>query len=136
MGDEGVILATINGGATWTVQNSNTRMALFNVDFQDDDEGYAVGEKGLILRTENGGQNWQRVITKDPVNLMRVDFADDKNGWIVGYGGLILSSSDKGRSWIRQESAASDHLYGLYITKRFGWAVGAKGTILNHTLKP
>lgn len=132
VGDEGVILATVDGGDTWVVQNSKTRLALFNVDFRDENEGYAVGEKGLILRTENGGLTWQRVMTNHPVNLMRVDFADDKNGWIVGYGGIVLRSSDKGRTWVRQESSTTGHLYGLFITKKYGWAVGAKGTILTY----
>ncbi len=132
VGDEGVILATVNGGDTWILQNSRTRLALFNVDFRDDKEGYAVGEKGVILRTENGGLNWQRVTVNHSANLMRVDFADDKNGWIVGHGGLILRSSDKGRTWVRQESSTTGHLFGLYITKKFGWAVGLKGTILGY----
>ena len=132
VGDEGVILATVDGGDTWILQNSKTRLALFNVDFRDDDEGYAVGEKGMILRTENGGLLWQRVITGNIVNFMRVDFADDKNGWIVGHGGIVLRSSDKGRTWIKQDSNSNGHLFGLYITKKYGWAVGAKGTILGY----
>jgi photosystem II stability/assembly factor-like uncharacterized protein len=132
VGDEGLILSTVDGGDTWVVQNSKTRVALFNVDFRDDKEGYVVGEKGMILRTENGGLTWQRVIANEPVNYMRVDFADDKNGWIVGYGGIVLRSSDKGQTWVKQQSATAGHLYGLYITKKFGWAVGAKGTILRY----
>ncbi len=132
VGDEGVILATVDGGDTWILQNSKTKLALHNVDFRDDKEGYAVGEKGIILRTENGGLNWQRVITPSLVTLMRVDFADDKNGWIVGYGGTILRSSDKGRTWVKQESHTSGHLYGLYITKKYGWAVGNKGIALKY----
>ena len=131
VGDEGVILATVDAGDTWLVQNSKTRSAIYNVDFRDDDEGYAVGEKGLILRTQNGGMNWERVITNNVATFMRVDFADDKNGWIVGYNGVVLRSSDKGRTWVRQESDTTGHLYGLYITKKFGWAVGAKGTVLS-----
>lgn len=132
VGDEGVILTTANGGETWLAQNSRTRLALFNVDFRDDKEGYAVGEKGLVLRTENGGLNWQRVIVNHSANLMRVDFADDKNGWIVGHGGLILRSSDKGKTWVRQESTTTGHLFGLFMTKKFGWAVGFNGTILGY----
>ncbi|PYT01117.1 MAG: hypothetical protein DMF63_03985 [Acidobacteria bacterium] len=132
VGDEGVILSTIDGGSTWIAQNSKTRLALFNVDFRDDDEGYAVGEKGMILRTDNGGVTWQRVLNNNPVNFMRVDFADDKNGWIVGYGGLILRSSDKGRTWVQQDSSTVGNLYGLYITKKYGWAVGAKGTVITY----
>jgi photosystem II stability/assembly factor-like uncharacterized protein len=134
VGDEGIILATVDGGNTWILQNSKTKLALFNVDFRDDDEGYAVGEKGVILRTENGGLSWQRVMTDYPVNLMRVDFADDKNGWIVGYGGTVLRSSDKGRTWVRQESNTPGNLYGLYITRKYGWAVGKKGTMLEYGL--
>lgn len=127
VGDGGVILATTNGGSNWSLQNSGTKQALFNVDFRDDNEGYAVGELGIILRTENGGANWTRVITDIKESLMRVDFADDKNGWIVGHRGIILRSFDKGKSWVRQESNATGHLYGLFITKRYGFAVGAKG---------
>jgi photosystem II stability/assembly factor-like uncharacterized protein len=125
-----VILATTNAGNVWKLQNSGTKSALFNVDFRDDDEGYAVGEGGLILRTENGGSSWSRVLADTKVNLMRVDFADDKNGWIVGHSGTILRSFDKGRTWVRQESNVRGHLYGLFITKRYGLAVGAKGTAI------
>ena len=131
VGDRGVILATTDAGRNWTLQNSGTTNALFNVDFRDDDEGYAVGEKGTILRTENGGANWEKISTGNLVSLMRVDFADDKNGWIVGHGGTILRSSDKGRTWIRQDSHTTAHLYGLFMSKKVGWAVGAKGLMID-----
>lgn len=132
VGDGGVILATTDGGTTWRLQQSNTKNALFNVDFRDDNEGYAVGEKGTILRTENGGATWTKVITNHTGNLMRVDFADDKNGWIVGHDGTVLRSTDKGRSWIRQESNTNGHLYGLHMMKKYGWAVGAKGVMIEY----
>lgn len=132
VGDNGVILASTDSGKTWVKQGSGTTNALFNVDFRDDNEGYAVGEGGTILRTENGGRSWTRVITNFTETLMRVDFADDKNGWIVGHKGSILRSSDKGRTWIKQESTTSNHLYGLFMSKRSGWAVGAKGVIVGY----
>ena len=132
VGDNGVILATTDDVQSWTKQNSGTTNALFNVDFRDDDEGYAVGEGGTILRTENGGRTWTRVITNFTETLLRVDFADDKNGWIVGRSGSILRSSDKGRSWIKQESTTKNHLYGLFMSKRHGWAVGAKGVVIGY----
>lgn len=130
VGDNGVILASTDGGDNWALQRSGTTNALFNVDFRDDNEGYAVGEKGTILRTETGGATWEKVSNGNIVSLMRVDFADDKNGWIVGHGGTILSSGDRGRTWIRQESRSNVSLYGLFTTKKYGWAVGAKGTLL------
>ena len=132
VGDNGVILGSTDSGKTWVKQDSGTTNALFNVDFRDDDEGYAVGEGGTILRTENGGRSWTRVITNFTETFMRVDFADDKNGWIVGHKGSILRSSDKGRTWIKQESTTPNHLYGLYMSRRNGWAVRAKVIIVGY----
>ncbi len=132
VGDKGLILVTYDGGVNWQIQKSGTNKALYNVDFRDSDEGYAVGAKGAILRTSNGGEIWETVKTNFPGTFLRVDFADDKNGWIVGYGGTVLRSSDKGRSWIKQDSGTKENLYGLFMTKKYGWAVGAKGLIIQY----
>ena len=130
VGDNGVILATTDGGDTWRPQASGTRNALYNVDFRDQNEGYAVGVDGTILRTANGGAAWQKVTTAFPGNFMRVHFADDKTGWIAGHGGVVLRSTDRGATWVRVESGTTHSLYGLYVGKKYGWAVGAKGTVL------
>ena len=131
-GDKGLILASLDGGLTWHAQTSGVARALFNVDFRDDNNGYAVGGGGTILRTENGGAAWEKVNNPYTETLMRVDFADDKNGWIVGYGGSVLRSSDKGRTWIRQSTTTKDRIYGLFMSKKYGWAVGANGLILKY----
>lgn len=132
VGDDGIILASTDGGETWHVQSGGTKLPLYNVDFRDDNEGYVVGKSGTILRTENGGNTWEKVNAGYTETLMRVNFADDKNGWIVGYGGAILRSSDKGRTWIRQSSKSGERIYGLFMGKKYGWAVGAKGLILEY----
>ena len=132
VGDSGMILASTDSGRTWQRQNSGTTNALYNVDFRDDNEGYAVGEKGTILRTNNGGATWNRVIANYTENFMRVGFADDRNGWIVGRGGTILRSTDRGATWQKQDSGTTNHLYGLFMFKKYGWAVGAKGVIVGY----
>ncbi len=132
VGDRGLVLTTRDGGINWYTQRSGTDRTLYNVDFRDASEGYAVGGKGTILRTDDGGETWNSVKTNFPNTFLRVDFADDKNGWIVGYGGTILRSSDKGITWIKQESGTKDNFYGLFMMKKFGWAVGAKGLIVNY----
>ncbi len=132
VGDKGLILTTEDGGVNWRKQDSGTTNTLYNVDFRDSSEGYAVGGKGTILRTENGGDNWEPVKTNFPNTFLRVDFADDKNGWIVGYGGTILRSSDRGKTWIKQEGGTKENLYGLFMLKKYGWAVGAKGAVIHY----
>ena len=130
VGDDGAILYSSDGGTSWRAQTSGTTKALYNVDFRNDDEGFAVGEAGTILRTENGGSTWETVATNFHDTFLRVSFTDDKDGWIVGHSGMILRSADKGKTWIRQESGTASNLYGLSMNKKFGWAVGAKGTVL------
>ena len=132
VGDDGLILVSYNGGVTFQPQKSGTALDLYNVDFRDENEGYIVGSKGTILRTENGGANWESLKTQFPMTLMRVDFADDKNGVIVGYDGTILRSTDKGKNWTKQNSETKETLYGLYFTKKYGWAVGAKGVVIQY----
>ena len=128
VGDKGLILATQDGGLNWKVQRSGVNRALFSVDFRDDNEGFAVGGGGTILRTVDGGENWQKVATTFTDTLKRVNFADDKNGWIVGHRGAVLRTSDKGKTWVKQESNVNADLYGLFMTKKYGWAVGAAGS--------
>lgn len=130
VGDTGMILRTSDGGLTWLIQDSRTDRALYNIDFRDEDDGVAVGGKGTILRTENGGETWTKIETSFPETFMRVDFASDRNGWIVGHKGTILRSSDKGKTWVKQDSKTEKSLYGLFMTKKYGFAVGADGTVV------
>ncbi len=132
VGDAGVILATTNGGNTWMVQKSGTEEALYNVDFRNGSHGYAVGMKGTVLRTRDGGNNWQKVNVGFDKTLFRVDFTDDRVGWIVGSGGAIFRSNDQGQSWRRQTKITENSLYGLYMTKKFGWSVGKTGVIVKY----
>lgn len=132
VGDMGTILATTNNGGTWKVQRSGTKEVLRNVDFRSDNQGFVVGDKGTILRTVNGGRSWIKIKSRANNTLNRVDFSDDKNGWIVGSKGTILRSTDRGNTWVLQNSRTKNSLYGLYMTKKYGWSVGKTGVIVKY----
>lgn len=132
VGDKGTILVTEDGGSTWQTQFSGTDRALRGVDFRNSQEGYAVGGRGTILRTENGGKSWQKALLNSSESLFRVSFTDDKTGFVVGRSGTILRSDDKGRTWFKQDSKTSEPLYGLFMDKKFGWAVGGNGIVLKY----
>jgi photosystem II stability/assembly factor-like uncharacterized protein len=132
VGDKGSIIVTNDGGATWQKQTTGTDRALRGVDFRNAEEGYAVGGRGVILRTENGGRIWEKVTTPFADSLFRVNFYDDKNGFISGRNGIILRTDDKGRTWTKQDTKTTEALYGLFMEKKYGWAVGGKGVILRY----
>jgi photosystem II stability/assembly factor-like uncharacterized protein len=132
VGDGGVIIATTDGGGSWQTQISGTDRALRNVDFRDKDNGHAVGGRGVILRTEDGGRTWRKATTAYAESFFRVIFPDDKNGFIVGRGGVILRTDDRGRSWVKMDGKTSEPLYGLFMAKKYGWAVGGSGVVLRY----
>ena len=103
---------------------------LYNVDFRDENDGYAVGTNGTILRTVDGGRNWLKVASPVTSTFFRVEFADDRDGWIVGARGVILRTTDKGETWRIEQSNTTNHLYGLYVNRKYGFSVGKDGIIL------
>jgi photosystem II stability/assembly factor-like uncharacterized protein len=67
VGIKGVILRTLDGGATWVKQVSGTAATFNSVDFVSSDEGWVVdragwapGQEGLLMHTTDAGQTWTR----------------------------------------------------------------------------
>jgi photosystem II stability/assembly factor-like uncharacterized protein len=72
--NQGVILATRDGGLHWQIQIAGLSSPLIAIHFADD-YGWAVGNQGLILKTENGGASW---IADDP-DLLSGGYNLDQN---------------------------------------------------------
>jgi photosystem II stability/assembly factor-like uncharacterized protein len=108
VGQWGVILATADGGETWTLQRSDTSIdqPLFSVYFKDARHGWAVGLWSLLLVTEDGGHAWKAAklppspgASKADRNLFHI-FADRSGTlFIAAEQGLVLRSRDGGATW-------------------------------------
>lgn len=110
----GVIMKTVDGGATWETQRAPaTVRELF---FLDPDDGFAVGGK-TILRTNDGGAAWADITPADDriLDLRGVHFLDTERGWVVGRGpdvvaggktykrSILLATGNGGESWTIRE---------------------------------
>jgi len=126
------IVATTDGGATWTPQDSPDTGELRGVWFTDKDHGLAVGDKGAVQLTTDGGKTWANVPSNTQANLRSVTFADAKTGWIVGDKGTILQTADGGKEWKQAASSAQSDLNGVHANEggKVVVAVGAGGTVL------
>jgi photosystem II stability/assembly factor-like uncharacterized protein len=109
VGHWGVILATADGGETWSIQRLAVEedRPLFSVHFVDAQRGVAVGLWSLLLRTEDGGRNWSSVVLPTPPdggkadrNLFRA--FSDAHGvlYVAAERGAVLVSRDGGATWI------------------------------------
>ena len=92
-----VILNTVDGGDSWSVQRSPTWYgSLRDVHFQNVTTGWAVGSHGRIFKTTSGGADWGIQGSGTSEVLLSVFFTDTNTGWAVGDAGTILSTIDGG----------------------------------------
>jgi photosystem II stability/assembly factor-like uncharacterized protein len=141
LSDAGVMLATQDGGTTWTMQDTGSRATLNAVTFADASRGWAVGfdyleDTSVILDTRDGGGTWNaQYVGSMGQELTDIAFGDPDHGYAVGSEdekrGVVYATSDGGATWVEQKIPESPVLYSVSC---FGadhaWVVGDRGTIL------
>ena len=97
--DEGRVLKTIDGGATWFIQDTVSQFnSLWAVDFVTETMGCAGGTE--IYGTFDGGQTWTlRMSGLGWRGVMSMAHTIDGVMVAVGYNGTFLRSTDFGQSW-------------------------------------
>ena len=129
VGTAGVILHTVDAGATWAAQVSGTTATLNGVWFTGPLAGVAVGSGGTVLRTQDGGRVWTRLTLASGEILTDVCFANSDTGWTVGSNGVVLRTVNGAASWSRVNLTGSTLNGVAFAGTRDGWAVGDLGRI-------
>ncbi len=120
VGEEGLIMHTVDGGDTWSRQDGGTRKNLFKLAVIDANTVVIVGADGLILRTSDGGKTWQTIKSPKLVTFFDVTFPDPKNGFMVGEFSTILASTDGGLTWnLSYGGNTGDFTIGPFFTVNF-----------------
>lgn len=140
--DPGTLLATNNGGASWTAKVSFPGASLTSLSFPGGGNGWVAVESlpsqtWTIWRTRNGGDTWKPIYRpSQPVLGMKFFSRNDglmilsgcTNPW-SGAGGCapvtLLASQDGGRKWRRfQDLPTMAFLENLrFATSLQAWAV-------------
>ncbi len=127
--EDGVLLATSNGGADWTLAALETAAHLRAIASAGV-AGWVVGDAGAAFRTGDGGLSWVARPTGSVRTLRGVAAADADRAWAVGDGGIVLSTQDGGVTWTLAQTAAA-RLYAVSFADAFdGLAVGQGGAIV------
>lgn len=120
VGSGGLIIKTINGGASWVPQVSGVTSALTSVDFFDADNGWVVGP-AVILRTTNGGDTWIRQNVGNVSDYYKVVFADATTGYALCKWGAVFKTIDGGDHWT-YSTATQDYQGDIqFIDASTGW---------------
>ena len=147
VGGNGVLLATVDGGATWKAQRRPSEDTLRDLYFSDEQTGWLVCERSIyllktkdeprtyLMNTTDGGATWRRVNvigSQTDARLVRALFTEEGRAWTFGEGGALFTTHDGGANWSRQR-VPTRHLLlgGAFINAERGWLVGAGATILH-----
>lgn len=138
-GEGGVILASTDGGQSWTEQNSGINSTIMAIDFSSPQIGVAIGELGLIIITHNGGENWTVLeTTRYPsssfgwkeTRLWDATICDDQIAWALGTEGSFFRVNITHYNWT-YISKNSLSLFDIAMVNRtHGWASGGYGQIV------
>jgi photosystem II stability/assembly factor-like uncharacterized protein len=140
VGDKGIILKTINGGANWNAQDSGVTSQILDLSVASSDIAFAVAGNTL-LKTIDGGATWkqQNIDGSLIVNVRKVTAADANNVWVAGsstgaQGVALLKSNDGGSNWAVQNTGlrypSSFSVNELLATDANNiWAVGGMGNM-------
>ena len=111
---------------------------LFDVKFEDAENGLVAGLGGVVLQTSDGGRNWNYRDSGAVQGLYAID-RGAQAAWTVGEKGLHRRSFDGGETWERLERADSFQeqftFFGfmrdlVFPTDQRGWMVGQAGIVL------
>ena len=129
VGHDAAIVATSDGGKTWSLQNFQPQLEkpLLDVLFLDASHGLAVGAYGLLLQTADGGASWTEAnapsIRADEVHFNSLTRLGNGSLFIAGESGLLAISSDQGKTWSKLKSPYDSSYFGAL-------PVGASGAVV------
>lgn len=104
---------------------------LEEVQFVNEQTGWAVGLAGTVLKTTNGGVTWEISYVSGKEWLFGLHFVNESIGYVAGSNGAIYKSTDGGAIWAPQNSGTDKILYDVQFSDgNNGWAVGEEGVIL------
>jgi photosystem II stability/assembly factor-like uncharacterized protein len=133
VGHDSVILATADGGETWTLQFSapSEQRPLLDILFLSPTNGLAIGAYGAFYETTDGGKSWTaKKAIADDKHLNAIVKVGEGKLLILGEAGTILVSADGGKTWTPSVSPYKGSFFGGIATDDGGVvAFGMRGRL-------
>jgi len=159
VGHDATILNTVDGGATWQIQQYMPELEkpLFDIIFKTPTEGIAIGAYGLVFRTNDGGVSWHNefhtefLLPEDAEYLAEIKKEDEEayldeassilphfnrlvldkqTLYMVGEIGLMAKSDNFGVTWEPFDDIYQGSFFDISKTKQGDFLVaGLRGHV-------
>jgi photosystem II stability/assembly factor-like uncharacterized protein len=131
VGDMGTLIKSTDGGASWTVSETNTTTPILKVRSFNGQIVIASGFNGLILRSTDGGETFTEVTSNVTGDLWGLQMINDTLGWACGNANSLTKTTDGGQSWqnIETPGYTSDYWWIDFMNENYGF-IAANGKVL------
>ncbi|WP_420227250.1 DUF6519 domain-containing protein [Pigmentiphaga litoralis] len=126
--EDGALLGTTNGGATWDMADLGTAAHLRALATAGGTV-WVVGDGGVIRASSDGGLSWQVQDSGTLQSLRGVTAVDAWHAWVVGTDGIVLSTEDGGATWQAAQSGTARLRALHFVDTVNGLAVGLQGAV-------
>jgi photosystem II stability/assembly factor-like uncharacterized protein len=135
VGDSGIILATTDGGVSWSELPTPTDYPLTKVHFADAQVGYvASGTEwgGEVFRTTDGGEKWEKVYSDlEAGHVFDISVLDQKTAAIAINDALVFTTRDGGLTWRKADRKFAGAASVFYTVSRKLWIACRNGGLYN-----
>ncbi len=136
-----IVMRTVNGGQTWSPVTipggTQTWYYTTDVEFVDENYGWAVGAYGSVARSTNGGASWIPQMQPQNESYSDVSVVSPTEAWMIGYDGstyraFLKRTTNGGTTWTRTELNQYEESLTRLVARPSGrqWIAGSFGKIL------
>ncbi|PKK84114.1 MAG: hypothetical protein CVT49_04780 [candidate division Zixibacteria bacterium HGW-Zixibacteria-1] len=135
VGDDGLILQSVDAGRNWTASNRHPDMRLTAISFIDSLHGFIAGSNysktsidvGFILSTSDGGKTWDSLNVAGR-KIRHIDISPEQLITVTGLRTVYLSDN-MGKEWDTAEVASGKIPMAAVIRGNYGILVGGSGLL-------
>ena len=129
-GRDGLMIYSNNGGSSFNQMTNPANDDIKDIQFINDQIGFADGSNSAFMFTSNGGVNWDLRSAGIQVGLNGLHFVNELQGWVVGGNGTLYATNNAGTSWSPLQSATNQDLNSIHTFDGINlWTVGNSGVI-------
>jgi photosystem II stability/assembly factor-like uncharacterized protein len=115
-GHDTVIITSGDRGKTWSREffDPERMQAIMDIEFEDPNNGVAIGSYGLFMRTDDGGETWDAsmIDEENDYHLNSLVRFSDGRQMIAGEAGYSYRSFDSGETWEMMELPYMGSMWG------------------------
>ncbi|MCD4695629.1 MAG: hypothetical protein K8S16_05240, partial [Bacteroidales bacterium] len=128
-----LIIIAVQGQSIWTITNPIPPWDEYtDVQFIDDQTGWAVGYEGRIIKSTNGGSTWFELNSTGINSLSCLYFFDLNDGWVAGNG--IYKTMDGGSTWEYNFGINENNFRSIqFISDQTGYTGNYNGKVFKTT---